>query len=106
MWIVVAQPPAGDERVGIDQSLDHRLVGVAEIALIVDDALALEARSLFGEVAIGIDGEGDRRVYLAMSELSLIRSPDLEVFSAVAWSRVDESRTGVSGDMFTGKEWH
>ncbi len=34
---------------GLDQRLDHRLVGVALLALVVDDALAGEARRLRGE---------------------------------------------------------
>ena len=43
MRVVVPQPPARDQRVGLDQRRDHGLVGVAELALVVDDALALEA---------------------------------------------------------------
>ena len=31
---------------GLDQRLDHRVVGVALLALVVDDALAGEARRL------------------------------------------------------------
>ena len=63
------------------QSLDHRFVGIAEIALVVDDALAFEAWRIFGEVAIGIDGEGDRRVDAARFELGTILLPDLEVLT-------------------------
>ena len=38
------QPPARDDVAGVDQRLDDGLVGVALLALVVDDALALEAR--------------------------------------------------------------
>ena len=44
MRILVLEPPARDERAGLDQRLDDRLVGVALLALVVDDALALEDR--------------------------------------------------------------
>ena len=62
MGIVVRSRPRAISASGLDQLLDDRVVGVAEIALVVDDALALEAWRLFGEVAIGVDGKGDRRV--------------------------------------------
>ena len=38
------EPAARDQHAGVDQGLDHRLVGVALLALVVDDALAGEAR--------------------------------------------------------------
>jgi hypothetical protein len=50
---------AGDQGIRLDQLLDHRLVGVAELAFVVDDALAFEAWCILGEEAVGIDGEGD-----------------------------------------------
>ena len=44
-----------------DQRLDDGVVGVALVALVVDDALALEARRLLGEAPVAVDGEGDGR---------------------------------------------
>ena len=44
---------------GIDQRLDHRLVGVALFAFVVDDALAREAGRRLGEGAVLVDGVGD-----------------------------------------------
>ena len=49
--------------------LDDRLVGVALFALVVDDALAGEARRVFGEGAVRIDGVGDARFDAARREL-------------------------------------
>ena len=42
--ILMLQPPARDQRAGLDQRLDDGLVGVALLALVVEDALAVEAR--------------------------------------------------------------
>ena len=53
---------ARDEIAGLDQGLDHGLVGVALVALVVDDAAAGKARRFLGEEAIGIDRIGDARV--------------------------------------------
>ena len=43
MRILMLQPAARDDHAGFDQRLDDRLVGVALLALVVDDALAGEA---------------------------------------------------------------
>ena len=48
MRILVLQPAAGHERAGLDQRLDHRLVGVALLALVGDDALPAKPRRLLG----------------------------------------------------------
>ena len=106
MGIVVPQPPARDQRVGLGQRRDDRVVGVAEIALVVDDALALEARRLLGEVAIGIDGEGDRRVDASGLEPRTVFLPDLEVLGAMTRRGVDEAGAGVLGDMLAGEQRH
>ena len=106
MRIVVAQPPAGDQRVGLDESLDDRFVGVAEIALVIDDALAFEAWCLFGEIAVGIDGEGNLRVDASLAQGRFVGGPDFKVVGAMTWSRVHEASAGVLGDMFAGEQWH
>ena len=62
MRILMLQPPARDQHAGIDQRLDHRLVGIALLALVGEHALALEARRFLGEAAVGVDGEGDARL--------------------------------------------
>ena len=55
------QAAARDHVAGLGQRLDDGVVGVALVALLVEDALALEARRVLGHDAVGIDGEGDRR---------------------------------------------
>ena len=50
--------------------LDDGLVGVALVALVVDDAAAGEPRRFLGEEAVGIDGVGDARVDAAVVELA------------------------------------
>ena len=56
MRILVLEAAARDDIAGLGQRLDHRVVGVALLALVVDDALAGEAGRLFGEGAVFIDG--------------------------------------------------
>ncbi len=60
MRILVLDPAARDQHAGLDQRLDHGLVGVALLALVGDDALAGEAGRGFGEAPVGINGVGDR----------------------------------------------
>ena len=52
------EPAARQQLAGLDQRLDDGLVGVALLALVVDDALALEAVGVRGERAVLIDGVG------------------------------------------------
>ncbi len=70
MRILMLQPPARDQHAGIDQRLDHRLVGIALLALVGEHALALEARRFLGEAAVGVDGEGDARLDAARASAS------------------------------------
>ena len=62
MRILMLEAAARDDHAGFDQSLDHRLVGVALLAFVVDDALAGEAGGLFGESAVFVDGVRDGRI--------------------------------------------
>ena len=61
MRILVLQPPARDERAGLDERLDDGVVRIALVALVGDDALAFEARRVLGEVAVLVDRVGDAR---------------------------------------------
>ena len=62
MRILVLEPAAREQHAGIDQRLDHGLVGVALLALVGEHALADEARCVIGEAPVGVDGIGDRGV--------------------------------------------
>ena len=93
------QAPARQQHAGLDQRLDHRLVGVALFALVVDDAFSGEARRLIGEGAVFIDGVGNRGVDAARFQRARIRGPDIEVFAAVAGRGVHEAGAGVVGDV-------
>ena len=92
--------PASDKR------LDHGLVGVALLALVVEHALAGEARRLLGEGAVLVDGVGDDGVDAARGELRRVRGPDLEVLAAVAGRGVHEAGAGVVGDVIAGEQRH
>src|ERR1700754_972300 len=104
MRVLVLQPAAREQLAGLDQRLDDGLVGVALLALVVDDALSGEARSLVGEGAILIDGVGDGRVDAARRQLASIGRPDIEVLAAMAGRGVPEAGAGVVGDMIAGQQ--
>ena len=57
--VLMLQATTRDQRVGPDQRIDDRLVGVALVALVVDDTFAFEARRILGEAPLAVDGEGD-----------------------------------------------
>ena len=59
MRILMLEPAARDQHAGIDQCLDHSLVGVALLALVREHALAGKSRRLVGKAAVGIDGVGN-----------------------------------------------
>ena len=104
--VLMLQPAARDDVAGGGERLDDGLVGVALLALVVDDALALEAGGMRGERAVLIDGVGNRRIDAARFECARIRGPDFEVLAAVARRGVDEARAGVVGDVIAGEERH
>ena len=63
---------ARDDHPGFDQCLDYRLVGVALLAFVVDDAFSGEARGLRGQSAVFVDGVGNRGVDAAGFNLRLL----------------------------------
>ena len=91
---------------GFDQRLDHRLVGVALLAFVVDDALAGEAGRGLGEGAVFVDGVGDGCVDAARFKRRRIGSPDLEVFATMAGRGVHEACAGVVGDVIASEQRH
>ena len=104
MRILVLEPAARDQHAGFDQRLDHRFVGVALFALVVQHAPAGEAGRLLGEAAIGIDRIGNGRIDTARGKLARIGGPNIEVLAPVSWRGMDEAGARVFGDMIAGKE--
>ncbi len=93
------EPPAREQHAGVDQSLDHRLVGVALLAFVGENPLAGEARRLIGKAAVGVDRVWDMRVDALRRKLRRICDPDIEVLASVSGRGVHKTRTGVVGDM-------
>ncbi len=106
MRILVLQPPARDQHAGFDQRLDHRLVGVALLAFIVDHTSAGEAGRGFRESAVLIDGIGNCRVDSARFQTARIAGPDFEVLAAVARRGMNEAGTGIIGDVIAFEQRH
>ena len=104
MRVLVLEPAARDQHVGVDQRLDHGLVGVALLALVVDDALAGEAGRRLGESAVFIDGVGNGRIDAALFQRGAVRRPDLEVLAAVSWRGVHKAGAGIVGHVIAGKQ--
>ena len=90
---------ARQQHAGVDQRLDHGVVGVALFALVVDDAFSGKARRLIGEGAVFVDGVGDRGVDAARFQFTRIRHPDIEILAAVAGRGMDKTGAGVVGDV-------
>ena len=104
MRILMLEPPARDQHAGFDQRLDHRFVGVALFALVVQHPLAGEAGRLLGKAAIGIDRIGNGRIDTPRGKLACVGGPNIEVLAPVSWRGVDEAGARVFGDMVAGKE--
>src|SRR5436305_5976822 len=104
MPVLAREAPASQQQATRTQRLDYRLVGVALLALVVDDALSGKSGRLIGEGAVLVDGIGDRGIDAASFQLSRIRGPDVKIFAAVAWRGVHETGTGVVGDVIAGEE--
>ena len=56
------EPSARDEIAGLNQRGDHRLIGVALVALVGDDALAFKARRVLRIEAVLVDRIGNARL--------------------------------------------
>ena len=106
MRILVLQPAARDQHAGIGQRRDHRLVGVALLALVGDDAPALEAGRVMREGAVRIDRVGDVGVDAALFQLAAMLHPEVEVLAAVAGRGVHEAGARLLGDVLAGKQRH
>ena len=90
--ILVLEPAARDERPGLDQRIDDSSVGVADLPVVGDDALAFEARRLFGEGAVFVDRIGNAGLDPALLKKPCVRRPELEVLAPVAGSGVNKAR--------------
>ena len=104
--VLVLEAAAGDQRVGLRECLDDRVVGVALVAVLLEHALALEAGGVAGESAVGVDGEGDVRADAARDQVGLIGHPNLEVVAAVAGRRVHEAGAVLVGDVIAVEQRH
>ena len=100
--IGVLHPPARQQGAGLDQLVDDRGVGRAELAGLLALGLqhleAAEQRHVVVIGAVRIDGLGD----LAMA----VGQPDQVVVGAVAGGGVDEAGAGVVGDVVAGQQRH
>ena len=94
----------------VDQRGNDALVGVALLALVVDDAggplrrVGTEARRIGGVEAVIVDGERDLRLDVARLEFARMIHPRVEVLPAVAGCGVHEAGAGVVGDMLAGDQ--
>ena len=97
------QPPAGDQRAGLVQGRDHRLVRPTLLALVGDDRFAGKAGGIGGERTVRTDGEGNRRLDTPGLEPGFGAGPGLEIVPTVARRGVDEAGAGIVGDMVAGE---
>jgi hypothetical protein len=106
MRILMLQPAAGDQHSRVGERRDHRIVGVALVPLVVQNALTLKSRRITGERPIGIDGVGNRRVDAALLQLAPVLHPDIEILPAVARRGMDKAGASLLGDMVAPQERH
>ena len=106
MRILMLEPAARDDVAGLDQRLDHGVVGVALLALVVDHALAGEARRMRGQRAVLVDGVRDGGVDPVALRAPRAGGPDLEVLAAMARRGVHEAGAGIVGDVIAGEQRH
>ena len=111
MRILVLQPSPREQHVLLDQRVDDGLVGVALLAVVVDDArrppLAVrpEARRILGEIAGIVHGEGDQRFDAARAQLRRGIHPGVKILAAMSRRCVYEARAGIVGDVVAGEQW-
>src|SRR5690606_27623992 len=85
---------------------DDALVGVTLFAIVVDDACAVEARSVLGVETIVADRIGDGRVDAAILQQASRFHPDAKVIETMAGCRMHKTGTGVVGDVFAIEQRH
>src|SRR6476659_7783749 len=103
MRILVLETPARDQHMRLDQRLDHRLVGVALLALVVDDAFAGESGCGFGKSTIFINCIRNSRVDATLFQSAAARSPNLKVLAPMPRRSVHEAGTRIIGHVLAGK---
>src|SRR5580698_10396735 len=99
MRILMLEPPARDQHAGIGQRLDHRFVGVAFVALVVEYVLAGEARRLLGKASVGVNSIRNGRI-----DSSRIGHPDFEVVPTVTGRSMHEAGAGIVGNMVASQK--
>ena len=95
---------ARNEPARLDERIDDRSVGVADLSLVSDDALAFEAGRLVGKGAVLVDRIGNARVDPALLKQSRARGPELEVLAPMAGSGMDEARARIVRHMVAVKQ--
>src|SRR5215469_7646212 len=104
MRVLMLELAARDQLVGLDERLDHGLVGVAFFALVCDDAFADKTWCLLGERAVLVDGVRNGAVDASRLQFARTRRPDIEILSAVAGRGMHEAGAGIVGDMLAREE--
>ena len=104
--VLVLHASARDQHPGFDERRNDGVVGIAFVALVVDDALAFQPRHVPGEAAVAVDRERDGGVDSALPELGGVLHPDLEVLPAVPRRGVHEARAVLFRDVAAIEEGH
>ena len=104
MRILVLEAPARDQHVRVDQRLDHRLVGVALLAFVVDDAFSREAGRGLGEGAVFVDGVRNGRIDTEKFYFFLVGHPDIEILATMPWGSVHKTSARIIGDVIAGQQ--
>jgi hypothetical protein len=102
MRVLMLEAAGRDQHPGLFERFDDSLIGVALLALVVDNALAREARRLLGERAVLVDGVGDGGIDPARFQHRAIGGPHVEVFAAMAGRGVHEAGAIRICDVVTG----
>ena len=92
MRILVLEFSPCEKIAGFGERLNDRLVGVALIALVVDDAVAGKPWRFLGEETVGVNRIGDAGVDILCEKCAAIRHPNIEVVAAVARRSMNKAR--------------
>ena len=106
MGILVLHPATGDDVAGLGQSGDDAGIGVALLAVVVDDARTLEAGGVLGVEAGIVHGIGDGGVNVPALQQAGGIHPDAEVVQTMAGRGVNEAGARVIGDVFAIEQGH